>query len=82
MKNPTAVTTQSVRNTFVDSLSQYSKHSDDLNAGGSEMLTGTQIEKQSKVSAIYSTKKGGMAGSNQNDKFGKTKRLPDLQQSY
>jgi len=26
------------------------------------MLTGTQIEKQTKVSAIYSTKKGGLAG--------------------
>ena len=76
MKNQTAVTTQSVRNTFVDSLSQYSKHSDELNTGGSEILTNPP-EKQSKISAIYSNKKAN------HDKFGKTtKKLPDLQMSY
>jgi hypothetical protein len=69
------VTTQSVRNTFIDSLSQYSKHSDELNAGGSEIL-GSQPETKSKVSAIYSSKKSN------NEKFIKTKKLPDLQQSY
>ena len=69
------MTQQSVRaNNFADSLSQYSKHSDEL-AGGSDLAT--QYDKQSKISAIYSTKKNG------HDKFGKTqKKLPDLQMGY
>lgn len=37
LKQQSAVTTQSVRHNFVDSLSQYSKTSDDL-AGNSEIL--------------------------------------------
>ena len=61
-------------NNFADSLSHYSKHSDEL-AGGSDLAT--QYDKQSKISAIYSTKKSN------NDKFGKTqKKLPDLQMGY
>ena len=75
LKQQYAVTQQSVRaNNFADSLSQYSKHSDEL-AGGSDLAT--QYDKQSKISAIYSTKKQG------NEKFGKTqKKLPDLQMGY
>lgn len=57
-----AVTTQSVRaaNQFADSLSQYSKHSDEAghaaNAGAnSEILMGGSVhDTKSKISAIYS----------------------------
>lgn len=85
MKQTHAVTTQSVRaaNQYVDSLSQYSKHSDEL-GGGSELMS--ELNTKSKISAIYSTKKN--YGSNNNShnhgneghaKFGKTqKKLPDL----
>lgn len=63
------MTQQSVRvNNFADSLSQYSKHSDELGMG-SEL-----IDKQTKVSAIYSTKKTStekMAGKAQ-------KKLPEI----
>lgn len=62
-------------NNFADSLSQYSKHSDELGAGSEAMIAGgsTQLDKQNKVSAIYSQKKHGI------DKMGKTqKKLPDL----
>lgn len=74
LKQQYAVTQQSVRaNNFADSLSQYSKHSDEL--AMSDLAT--QYDKQSKISAIYSTKKHG------HDKFGKTqKKLPDLQMGY
>jgi len=63
LKQQYAITQQSVRaaNNFADSLSQYSKHSDEVGAN-SEIMLGvaggsTQLEKQSKISAIYSTKK-------------------------
>ena len=61
LKQQYAVTQQSVRtNNFADSLSQYSKHSDEL-AGGSEIMMGgaanTSTDNKSKISAIYSTKK-------------------------
>lgn len=81
LKQQYAVTQQSVRqaNNFVDNLSQYSKHSDEVGAGSETNgpSGSTQLEKQSKISAIYSTKKHGM------DKMGKTqKKLPDLPASH
>jgi hypothetical protein len=53
-------------NNFADSLSAYSKHSDDM--GGH----GTEVEGKSKLSGMFSQKKG-------DNKFLKTqKKLPDL----
>ena len=66
MKQQYAVTQQSagVRTTnFPDSLSQYSKHSDELGA------VSDLADKQSKISHIYSTKKQPVKAQ---------KKLPDL----
>ena len=52
---------------FPDSLSQYSKHSDEL-AAASDLA-----DKQSKISHIYSTKKQPVKAQ---------KKLPDLQMGY
>ena len=51
-----SLTQQSVRATFADSLSQYSKHSDDANNGGN--ATEVEVVKNSKISikGIYSNK--------------------------
>lgn len=59
----------------MDSLSQYSKHSDELNAGASEIINNET--KQNKIVGIASTKKV----SEKTHQFDK-KVLPDLQMSY
>ncbi len=59
----------------MDSLSQYSKHSDELNAGASEMINNET--KQNKIMGAGSTKKV----SEKVHQFDK-KVLPDLQMSY
>ncbi len=79
MKQQSAVTTQSVRHNFADSLSQYSKMSDEL-AGGSEILQDKAVEMKSKVtSTIYNGKKTGTNFATDKH-MGKTttKKLPDL----
>lgn len=83
MKQQSAVTTQSVRHNFADSLSQYSKMSDEL-AGGSEILQDKAVEMKSKVtSTIYNGKKTGTNFATDKN-MGKTttKKLPDLHQTY
>ena len=58
-----------MRATFADSLSQYSKHSDDMGGHGTEV----EVRSTNKIKGIYSNKKKNI------DKFGKTqKKLPDL----
>lgn len=79
LKQQSAVTTQSVRHNFVDSLSQYSKTSDDL-AGNSEIIhEKTSDIKQQKIANVYQGKK--TSTNFVLDKgMGKTisKKLPDL----
>lgn len=59
-------------NNFAESLSQYSKHSEDINGHVTEIET-----QKSKISGIYSQKKDS-------EKFGKTqqKKLPDLNMAH
>ena len=62
-------TQSSVRANFADTLSQYSKHSDDMGGHGTEVEMRTTNQKL----GIFSNKKKN------NDKFGKTvQKLPDL----
>ena len=64
-----SLTQSSVRATFADSLSQYSKHSDDMGGHGTEL----EVRSPHHIKGIYSNKK------KHNEKFGKTqKKLPDL----
>ena len=64
-----SLTQSSVRATFADSLSQYSKHSDDMGGHGTEV----EVRSTNQIKGIYSNKKKN------NEKFGKThKKLPDL----
>ena len=64
-----SLTQSSVRATFADSLSQYSKHSDDMGGHGTEV----EVRSTNHIKGIYSNKKKN------NEKFGKTqKKLPDL----
>lgn len=64
-----SLTQSSVRATFADSLSQYSKHSDDMGGHGTEL----EVRSTHHIKGIYSNKK------KHNEKFGKTqKKLPDL----
>lgn len=64
-----SLTQSSVRATFADSLSQYSKHSDDMGGHGTEV----EVRSTNQIKGIYSNKKKN------NEKFGKTqKKLPDV----
>lgn len=83
LKQQSAVTTQSVRHNFVDSLSQYSKMSDEL-AGNSEVLQDKAAEIKNKVtSTLYNGKKTGTNFATDKT-MGKTttKKLPDLHLTY
>ena len=83
LKQQSAVTTQSVRHNFVDSLSQYSKMSDEL-AGNSEVLQDKAAEIKNKVtSTLYNGKKTGTNFATDKN-MGKTttKKLPDLHLTY
>lgn len=77
LKQQSAVTTQSVRHNFVDSLSQYSKTSDDL-AGNSEIIHEKQSETKPKIVPINGKKTSTNFGVDKG--MGKTisKKLPDL----
>jgi len=76
-----AVTGQSVRHNFVDSLSQYSKMSDELQEH-SEILLDKAVEfKQKVTSTLYNGKKTGTNFANEKGQ-GTTKKLPDLHQTY
>jgi len=57
-----SLTQSSVRATFPDSLSQYSKHSDDMGGHGTEV----EVRSTNHIKGIYSNKKKN------NEKFGKT----------
>lgn len=65
---------------MADSLSQYSKHSDDL-AQSSVIQAMMDPETKSRVSGVQ--KQGGGAHGNKNDKFVKTmKKLPDVKMGH
>ena len=65
---------------MADSLSQYSKHSDDL-AQNSAIQAMMDPETKSRVSGVNNPKNNG--GGNKNDKFVKTmKKLPDVKMGH